>query len=221
MIRSTSLAALAALVTLSACASAGGDGPAPLTPSQRFSLMVEPGMERIALAVHDTGMSAGQDAALRDLAGAFAASGASSLIVQAPSGDDPVAGGFAYAVADRLNSLGYSGRVQVVGYQAPDPRAPVLVGYEILTAAVPQCGTRWGDLTHSGRNEVSSNFGCAVTANLAAQIANPRDIVAPRDMPPVDSGRRAVVLDKYRTGEATSAPQEELVARSRVSQAVE
>lgn len=224
MIRTILLTACAATL-LAGCTStmgapAGGEGPPPLTPTQRFALLVEPGMERIALAVHETGMSANQDAALRDLVASYLSQGGPGLLIQAPSGGDPVSTRFAHSVAERLNAMGAAGRFQVVAYEAPDPRAPVLVGYETLTAVVPQCGTNWGNLTRTARNETSANFGCAVTANLAAQIANPRDIVTPRAMPPVDSGRRAVVLDRYRRGTQTSAPQEELVGASRVSDAV-
>ncbi|HEY2743800.1 MAG TPA: CpaD family pilus assembly lipoprotein [Polyangia bacterium] len=39
---------------------------------------------------------------------------------------------------------------------------------------------------------------------MAAQIANPRDLIAPRDMTPADATRRSVVLDKYRKGESTA-----------------
>ena len=94
------------------------------------------------------------------------------------------------------------------------------VGFEPLRAAVPQCGAYWGNLARTNGNDTSANFGCAVTANLAAQIDNPRDIITPRGMTPVDTGRRAVIYDNYRKGEATAAPQEELVANRRVSQAV-
>ena len=46
-------------------ASLGGEPP--LTPTSRYSLQVEPGVDRIALAVHETGLSANQQAALSDL----------------------------------------------------------------------------------------------------------------------------------------------------------
>ena len=77
-----------------------------------------------------------------------------------------------------------------------------------------------GDLAHIASNEPDIGFGCAVTANMAAQIANPRDIVTPRDMTAPDATRRATVLDAYRSGEVTSAAQEPLV-EGRISQAVE
>ena len=96
----------------------------------------------------------------------------------------------------------------------------MLVGFDTVRAAVPRCGASWASLTRTGTNESSANFGCAVNANLAAQIADPRDIVRPRDMTPADSGRRSVVFDNYRKGLATAAPQEDLVSGGQVSQAV-
>ncbi|MNJ38075.1 Pilus biogenesis CpaD protein [compost metagenome] len=112
-------------------------------------------------------------------------------------------------------------RIQMVGYAAPDPRAPVLAGFETIRAAVPQCGTQWGNLGRTGDNQSSANFGCAVTANLAAQIADPRDIVAPRALAPADAGRRSVVFDAYRSGEQTAAQREALLTQTRISRAVE
>ncbi|HEX8471262.1 MAG TPA: CpaD family pilus assembly protein [Brevundimonas sp.] len=214
-------AALALSSALSACmgAQAGSLSPVPLTPTQRFTLQVEPGVERIALAVHETGLTANQTAALSSLANSFGIEGAQVLRIEAPSGDDPVSADFAYRIKAELEHRGI-GPVQVVAYSAPDPRAPVLVGYETLRAMVPKCGTQWESLTRTGSNQTPSNFGCAVTANLAAQIDNPRDIVQPRGMTPSDAGRRTVVFDNYRKGEATAATQEELVANQRVSQAV-
>ena len=48
-----------------------------------------------------------------------------------------------------------------------------------------------------------------MTANIAAQIANPRDLIAPAVMTPGDNGRRAVVLDKYRKGDITSSAKDD------------
>jgi pilus assembly protein CpaD len=167
------------------------------------------------------GLSDAQQGALVALSNRFGIQGATVLRVEAPSGGDPVSAEFAYRVKSALEAMGApAGAIQVVAYQAPDPRAPVVVGFETLRAVVPQCGTYWGNMSRTNGNDTSANFGCAVTANLAAQIDNPRDIVTPRGMTPVDTGRRAIVYDNYRKGEATAAPQEQLVANRRVSQAV-
>lgn len=220
----TTLIAAAASALLAGCVGgpAGGVGPAPLTPTSRFSLQVEPGVDRIALAVREDGVSSNQMMALAELAQRYGLEGQGALRIEAPAGNDVVANDFAFRVKSALEQVGAPGHlVQVVAYEAPDVRAPVLVGFETLRAVVPQCGTQWNNLARTNNNETSSNFGCSVTANLAAQIANPRDIVAPRGMTPSDLGRRAVVFDNFRKGEATAAPQEDLIANRRVSRAVE
>lgn len=208
--------ALTAASGLSACMGApvGGDGPPPLTPTQRFTLQVESGIDRIALNVHEDGLSANQTAALSALVGRYVAEGAPVIRIEAPGGEDPVSNQFAWATKAALEALGAPGQIQVLAYSAPDPRAPVLVGFESLRAAVPQCGTHWDNLTRTANNVTSSNFGCSVTANLAAQIANPRDIVQPRAITPTDAPRRAVVFDNYRAGRPTSGPQETLLTQS-------
>ncbi len=222
--RIAAIVAVTSAVALGACmgAPAGGLGPVPLTPLQRFTLQVEPGVERIALAVHNTGPSSNQQNALIDMANRFALAGADVLRVEAPSGQDAVSNEMAWGVRQTLERIGVpSDRIQVVAYDAPDPRAPVLVGYETVQAFVPRCNGGATSLTRSFANETGANFGCAVTANLAAQIANPRDIVTPRTMTPADAGRRAVVFDNYRKGDQTAAQREELLGNQQVSQAVQ
>jgi pilus assembly protein CpaD len=49
------------------------------------------------------------------------------------------------------------------------------------------------------------NFGCAQQHNLAAQIANPADLLGPRTMAPADADRRSVIMDRYRQGKTTGA----------------
>jgi pilus assembly protein CpaD len=218
------LAVVLPLLALGGCVGSvvGGGDPPPLTPASRYTLQVETGIERIALAVHEAGVSPTQRAALTDLVDRFHAERAPALVVQAPGGEDAVSNRMAWEVKSALESLGVAPHlVQIAAYSAPDPRAPVLAGFETLRAVVPQCGARWDNLTRTSNNDVSSNFGCAVNANLAAQIANPRDIVQPRGMTPSDYNRRAVVFDNYRNGRPTAAAQEELIANRRVAQAVE
>lgn len=225
MNRSLLLSAAAAVaLSLAGCVGlpAEGLGPTPLTPTSRFALQVEPGVDRLAFAVHETGLSANQAQALRDMVNRFAAEGAPVLTVEAPSGEDPVASDLAWRVKGAIEASGVpASRVRIATYYAPDPRAPVLVGFETVRAAVPQCGREWTNLARTGANAGHSNFGCAVSANLAAQIANPRDIVEPRQMTAPDAGRRSVVFDRYRAGEQTAAAREVLVDQGRISTAVE
>lgn len=216
--------ALAAALAVSACVGgpAEGTGPVPLTPTSRYALAVAPGVEQVALAVHEAGLSPNQQAALHQFGGQFRAEGAPVIRIEAPSGGDPDATAQAWNVKTALEAAGAPAHmIQVLTYVAPDPRAPVLVGFDTVRAQVPQCGAEWGNLSRSFNNVTASNFGCAVNANLAAQIENPRDIVQPRGMAPVDASRRSVVFDLYRQGEQTAAVHEPLVSGRRVSEAVE
>ena len=212
---------LAAATALGACASTGSPDPHPLTPLSRYSLRVEPGLDRIALAVRDDGLSANQQAALNDLAGRYMVSGVGQVRVEGPSGEDPASARQTWAVRSALESAGLPAeRIVVASYAAPDPRAPVLAGFETVRAVIPNCAAEPRHMGGRFSNEASMGLGCAVNANIAAQIADPRDIVGHRPVSPPDSGRAAVVFDNYRRGEVTSAQQEKLV-EGRLAQAVE
>ena len=52
-------------------------------------------------------------------------------------------------------------------------------------------------------NKPAWNHGCANQRNLAAQVANPADLVQPRGEGPVLASRRNTVTEKYRKGEPT------------------
>jgi pilus assembly protein CpaD len=203
------------------CAVTASSDPVPMTPLSRYALQVEPGLDRIALAVHDQGLSANQRDAIGQLAARYGASGYGAVTVEAPAGDDPAAVQQTYAVRAALQAAGVPGdRIQIAAYAAPDPRAPVLAGFETVRASVPNCSLEARNLGVRYSNQSSGGFGCAVTANMAAQIADPRDILGARAMTPADSGRAAVVFDNYRKGEVSSTPQEPLV-NGEISRAVE
>jgi pilus assembly protein CpaD len=72
-----------------------------------------------------------------------------------------------------------------------------------MTASTGECG-RWPDdlLANTSENKHYANFGCASQNNLAAQISNPGDLIAPRGMTPIDAERRSTVIEAYRTNGA-------------------
>ena len=78
------------------------------------------------------------------------------------------------------------------------PRRPLRLSYLHYVAEGPACG-RWPtNLAARRRNLNYDNFGCAQQRNLAAQIANPADLLGPRSMTPSDAERRAVVIGQIR-----------------------
>lgn len=91
-------------------------------------------------------------------------------------------------------------------YQAPNPEmsSPIRLSYISVSATTNTCG-EWPEdlLNNSVKNENWHNFGCASQHNLAAQIANPMDMVAPRGMTSIDAERRSVVIQRWRAGQST------------------
>lgn len=79
------------------------------------------------------------------------------------------------------------------------PTAPIRLAFFALTAKAGPCGEWPEDLVQNTmENKNYHNFGCATQANLAAQIANPMDLVQPRGMTPIDAEQRNVVIQDYR-----------------------
>lgn len=202
---------LAALASLAACAATPA-GPEPArapTETQTWAerVKVTPTSDEILLAVHAAGLSANQGAALEALVGRWLRAEARELVITAPAG----AGAMAVQARERLIFLGApAAKVRIV---AADPaasgEAALRVGFVRYQAEPLKCGQAWESLTATRDNRAYENFGCAVAANMAAQVADPEDLVRPRDMAPADAGRRDVVLGKYRRGEVTSTARDE------------
>ena len=95
----------------------------------------------------------------------------------------------------------------------------MLASFTALQAKGPDCEGGWDNLTSTRNNGPSTHFGCAVTANLAAMIADPRHLIAPAAVAPPDGDRRQTVLGKYKKGEVTSSTVDQQ-ANGAVSRAV-
>ncbi|MET0747017.1 MAG: CpaD family pilus assembly protein [Rhizobium sp.] len=79
--------------------------------------------------------------------------------------------------------------------------APIRLHFMATTAVTNACGQWPEDLADkSFGNQNYYNFGCATQSNLAAQVANPTDLVAPRGQTPIDAEQRGTVIDNYRSG---------------------
>jgi pilus assembly protein CpaD len=76
--------------------------------------------------------------------------------------------------------------------------APIRLSFVGTTAMTSQCGQWPRDMINDFTNQNYYNFGCATQNNLAAQVANPEDLVAPRGMTPIDAARRNAAIKEYR-----------------------
>jgi pilus assembly protein CpaD len=77
--------------------------------------------------------------------------------------------------------------------------APIRLTFTGTTAVTTQCGQWPKDIGGGFDNQNYYNFGCAYQNNLAAQVANPEDFIAPRGMTPIDAARRNDAITEYRT----------------------
>lgn len=98
--------------------------------------------------------------------------------------------------------------IQIQAYQstAPSNVAPVRLTFPAISASVasrchvgqehlgPTADSNWQ------QNHPTRNFGCATQNNLAAAVANPEDLVQPRNEQPAYAARRKTALEKYRQG---------------------
>ncbi|HEV7322063.1 MAG TPA: CpaD family pilus assembly protein [Ensifer sp.] len=85
--------------------------------------------------------------------------------------------------------------------------APVRLSYVAITAQTGPCGTWPEDLNlNTMENKNYYNFGCASQSNLAAQIANPTDLLGPRQMSPIDAEQRGQVIKDWRGTEKNDGP---------------
>ncbi len=93
-------------------------------------------------------------------------------------------------------------KIFAVPYQAnaPESAAPVRLAYTKMTASTNDCG-RWpDDILENSENKHYANFGCSYQNNLAAQIANPADLLGPRKPSEIDAERRVIAIGEYREG---------------------
>lgn len=143
------------------------------------------------------------ESALRGYARGYAAgaSGAVRILVPAGSMNAAAASLVVSDVREVLRQEGVpGGRVLVTQYaaEAYGAMAPIRLSYFAIDASTGACG-RWPEdiLANGAENKHYANFGCATQNNLAAQIANPMDLIAPRASSPIDSERRQRVIGDY------------------------
>lgn len=129
--------------------------------------------------------------------------GHGALVLSAPAGADT------YALREDIRAVAAAagvplGEIPVIATAAEEPGAPFNLTFTLYEAHAPECGRNWPDLRTLPRSQSYPNFGCALNANMAAMIADPADLVWPRETDPADAARRSTVLDAYRAGQPTA-----------------
>ncbi len=157
----------------------------------------------IPVASTDHRMTKIQKVAIEGFAAGYDRSAAAPVTVMVPSGsaNEAAAGAVAEDLVRAMKRNGIPrSRIAITGYQADsaETAAPIRVSYVAMQAHTNQCG-RWpDDVAETADNKHYANFGCAYQNNLAAQIANPADLLGPRKPGEIDAERRNIILDDYR-----------------------
>ncbi|CAB3681722.1 CpaD family pilus assembly lipoprotein [Paraburkholderia rhynchosiae] len=78
-----------------------------------------------------------------------------------------------------------------------------VIGFDGKNAVPPDCTqlARRSLLTDAGLRRPAMQWGCATYTNLAAQVANPQDLVAPRSLAPADAAVAASAVRRYEAGQ--------------------
>lgn len=167
-------------------------------------------VERLELYSRPSGMelSARDEYAVMQFLRAYGQSGSGPIYINRPSGHQGAVG---VAQTDRIlrGLMAQAGlnpsSAQSGEYQSyPGAPAPVVVSYRTLKTIVPRC-PGLTDLSLTADNAVTPGFGCFASANLAAMVANPRQLVDPKAIDTPNAQRRQVVYDRYINGEATGS----------------
>lgn len=176
----------------------------PITLSEAehsLDIPVSAGDSRLTTAMADN---------IRGFAQNYASMSTGVINIQMPSGsaNSASAARMAKQIRTTLSGAGVApGKIMETRYAASPngDSAPIRLSYVAITAMTGQCGQWPEDLSdNTFANKNWYNFGCASQSNLAAQVANPMDLVGPRGMSPIDAERRAVVIDTYRNGKNTA-----------------
>lgn len=125
---------------------------------------------------------------------------ATPVMILTPSGaaNSAAASSVASDMAAFMRKTGVR-NVQINQYSVDsgDVSAPIRVSYFAIRASTDKCG-RWpADLMQNSENKHYANFGCSYQNNLAAQVANPNDLVGPRRPGEIDAEKRGNAIGDY------------------------
>jgi len=110
------------------------------------------------------------------------------------------------AFGERLADLGVPRSHILVGVQnLTGSEARVEVGYVSFEAHTDPCGDWSENVGVTFENTPMPNYGCAVQHNIAAQLADPRDLTQARGLGAPDAVQRMQVFNKYEQGQTTQS----------------
>ncbi|MDH4986379.1 CpaD family pilus assembly protein [Aminobacter anthyllidis] len=166
----------------------------------------------IPVGASDRGITKGQKVTFEGFLQNYDRQAAPALTIMAPSGgaNDVAATHAARGLMNIAMKAGVpKNRIAITSYQAeyPEASSPIRATYSAMRAQTGRCGSWPEDIANTTDNKHYANFGCSYQNNLAAQIANPADLLGPRKQTEIDAENRNVVIDQYRKPPAVWNPE--------------
>lgn len=177
---------IAAAALLPACSTVFGAGDVSRDAAANYPISVDQQTMTLRVPVDQTlkGLPRDQVVAIDNLVTLYRRKGHGPITVTAPSGTarDLDAQETAGHVREALYEAGIDYR-DILGatYRASGKPETVLISFSQYVASGPVCGDFRGATMARLNNEVPPNFGCAYQNNLAAMVADPRDLIGPQD----------------------------------------
>ncbi len=199
-------------VGLAACGAFNGRDDAMFDARYQHPISVDPQVVTLQMDVPQDkiALSVADKAAIDAFARTYKSRGHGVLTIAAPSGSPNEAAAVSI-VAETRAALAAAGLPEAaVGYAAyrassANSAAPVILTYRRYVATASPCGNWTTDYAFAPNNERTPNFGCSTQSNLAAMVAEPADLIGPREWDPAYAPRRDEVVEKFRIGEVTES----------------
>jgi len=185
---------------------------APFTlanPNERHPIAVRQGEVTLDLAVYPgaSGLNPSQKGQVYGFLRDYKSQSSDRLLIRAPSGGaNETAAMRAYDEVRRaMRSAGINPAAVALEpyFGNGDPAAPLRLSYLQFVAEAPDCPDWSEDTGRDPQNMPWTNKGCTTQRNLAASVADARDLLGPRGETPRPGERRDVVWGKYIAGEPT------------------
>ncbi len=207
------LAVLLSSAAMAGCMQSGPRFEAPFmlaNPAERHPILVSNTQARLDIPVYagSYGLTRSQESQLYSFLSDYSRNKGSQLVIMAPVGGDERATRAVFTDVKRvLRSRGFTENMVVLQSYSPGYKSALAIrlSYDRFVAQGPTCPDWSENLAFDPNNMPYPNMGCATQRNLAAQVANPRDLVQPANETPRASERRDTVWEKYVNGEPTGA----------------
>ena len=171
-----------AALALGACALTPNGPQHGASVQELHPITVDQQVVALRVGIDETRQGLGRDAlaAIDGFVSAYRTKGHGPLTVTAPVGgaSDRPAQEAAARVRAALNAAGVPYEDMRGASMRAEGASEVIVSFQSYVATGPSCGANARTMARQQRNLRSLDFGCASQANLAAMIADPRDLHA-------------------------------------------